>query len=128
MEHYEEVGHLWQRCGRDLPAAMYEAAGFTDRTESLDRLTDNWTRLAELDPDIAAMLYHGLEQVRTVMALHGRDVSPARRAEHHLKEIMGMVSIARERYPDAQVNTLEELLDLGDKAIRKEIDDELGGA
>src|SRR5579875_3956330 len=122
MEHYEEIGRVWQRCGRDLPAAIHAAAGFTDNTAALDRLTENWQRLAELDIDIAAMLYQGLERVRTAMARHGEDLSPA---EHDLKEIIGIVSIARVKYPDAQVNTLEELLDLGDAAIRKEIDDEL---
>jgi hypothetical protein len=127
MEHYEEVGHLWQRCGRDLSSAIHEAAGFCDHTEALDRLTENWKQLAELDLDIAAMLYHGIEQIQLMMAQRGQDVSPADRAEHHLKEVLGMAAIAREKYPDAQVDTLEDLLDLGDKAIQQEIDEELGG-
>lgn len=120
-EHYEEVGQLWQRCGRDLPAAIYGAAGFADNAEALDRFTENWRRLAELDPDIAALIRHGLARIGSIMAHNGP-------AQHDHKEIVGMVSIAREKYPDAQVNTLEELLDLGDKAIRQEIDDELDEA
>ena len=127
MEHYEEVGRLWQCCGRDLSPAIHEAAGFCNSTEALDRLTESWKRLAELDLDIAAMLYHGIEQVRIMMAQHGEDVSPSDRAEHHLKEVLGMAAIAREKYPDAQIDTLEELLDLGEKAIHDEIDDELSG-
>lgn len=125
MEHYEEVGHLWHQCGRDLSSAIHEAAGFCASREALDRLTDNWRQLAELDLDIAAMLYHGVEQVLIMMARDGQDASPAERAGHHLKEVLGMVAIARERYPDAQVDTLDELLDLGDQAIRHEIDQEL---
>ena len=127
MEHYDEVGRLWHSCGRDLSAAIHEAAGFCDSTEALDRLAENWKQLAELDLDIAAMLYHGIEQVQIIMAQHGQKVSPADRADHHLKEVLGVVAIAREKYPDAQVTTLEELLDLGDKAIQGEIDDELDG-
>jgi hypothetical protein len=127
MDHYEELGDLWQRCGRDLSSAIHEAAGFCDSTEALDRLTENWKQLAELDLDVAAMLYHGIEQVQIVMARRGGDPSPSDRAEHHLKEVLGMATIAREKYPDAQVDTLEELLDLGDKAIQDEIDNEFGG-
>lgn len=127
VEHYEEVGRLWQLCGRDLSSAIHEAAGFCESTDALGRLTENWKQLAELDLDIAAMLYHGIDQVRIMMARDGEDVSPSDRAEHHVKEVLGMVAIAREKYPDAQVETLDELLDLGDKAIQDEIDNELGG-
>ena len=55
-------------------------------------------------------------------ALFGKANSPA---DHHLRrldEITGMAEIARAGHPHADVQTLGELIALGEKAVKDEIE------
>jgi hypothetical protein len=52
---------------------------------------------------------------------HGRPNSPADEHQRGLRELANMATFARESYPDAKVETLGDLIELGEKAIQEEV-------
>ena len=95
-------------------------AGATQDHKAWDRLMSTWTQLCDLDLGVAARLYHGVEAVQTWLAHDGR-ASEHRR--HGLDEMLDMSRLAHEQHPDAEVENLAELVDLGN-AGRDEVDRE----
>ena len=123
----EEIGRLWSAFRRNLTGAILEFMGAQDGKAS-ERLDKAWARLCEMDLDVAANIYHGVEQVYMLMARHDQPYSPA---DHHMRqlgELAELVRIGREANPDAEVRTVGELMDLGEKEIQRQVDDETGEA
>lgn len=126
--HYAEVNRLWRAVKRDFFVAVERVGGLntTDpRHTRLKRLQRNWEALCELDVDIAASLYHGLNELAMSFARHGQVNSPMDRHSQQLDELVGIIKIGREANPDAVVTTAGELYKLGEEAIRREIEDGL---
>lgn len=118
----DEIERLWRAFRRDLSTTILLFGGFTDDRKAADRLTKNWARLCELDLDIAALIHHGVEQVSCITGRIGEPNSPS---EHHLRglqELVGMATIARDANPDAEVETLGELVALGEKEIQRQVE------
>ena len=80
-------------------------------------------KLVDLDVAAAAHLHHGFEQIDMMMVQDGRVTN-----HHHgeWREILGLAEIARQRHPDANVETVGDLIALGEESIRDEIDTETG--
>ncbi|MGH3484750.1 MAG: hypothetical protein ACRDPQ_16145 [Nocardioidaceae bacterium] len=115
--HWDEVERLWRLCRRDLGAAIKEMAGYQDG-RAWDRLVKNWKALCDLDLDVAAALYHGIEQVQMAMSKNG--VTEHRHAQ--MRGTLGVLEIGRQANPDAETQTVGELYDLGKRAISDDID------
>ena len=120
-QHRDEVELLVRAFGRDLSGAVFEMAGATQDHEAWDRLVSTWLQLCDLDLGVAARLYHGVEEVQMWLAHDGRASEHRRRG---LDEMLDMARLAREQHPDAEVENLGELVDLGNKAVRDEVDQE----
>jgi hypothetical protein len=122
-DHCEEAERLWRAFRRDLSASILELAGFRDGN-ALSRLQNTWERICDADLNIAAALYHGVSEVSGMMGRYGEPNSPA---DHHLRqlqELTGLVTIAREANPSIRVETVGELLSLGEEEIRRQVDDD----
>lgn len=127
-EHYEELDRLWRGITRELSSSILEFAGVKDGKAS-ERLMAKWKELCDHDLDMAAQLYHGIEQIHTAMGLRGKPNSPDEHRMRQLNEIVGMAEIAREKHPEAKADTLNDLMSIADESVRNEIDaetDELG--
>ena len=121
-QHRDEVERLVQAFGRDLSGAVFEMAGATQDHKAWDRLVSTWKQLCDLDLGVAARLYHGVEAVQTWLAQDGRASEHRRRG---LDEMLDMARLAHEQHPDADVENLGKLVDLGNKAAgRDEVDRE----
>lgn len=120
-QHRDEVERLVQAFGRDLSGAVFEMAGATQDHKAWDRLEATWTQLCDLDLGVAARLYHGVEEVQNWLAQDGRASEHRRRG---LDEMLDMARLAREQHPDAEVENLSERVDLGNQAVRDEVDRE----
>ena len=106
----------------DLSSAIWAITRFgSNDRKPLEHFERNWDKLCDLDIEIAGALYHGVEQIQMAMARDGR-VTEQQEREH--REITGVIKIARDKHPDVKVETLSELIDLGERAIQDEIDDE----
>ena len=69
-------------------------------------------------------LYHGVSEISALMARWGQPDSPA---DHHLRqfeELTGIVAIAAAANPGVKVETVGELLALGEAEIRRQVDDD----
>lgn len=125
-QHVEDIERLWRALRRDLGNAVLEMAGFLDSTTAINRFEKNWAKLCDLDLDVAAKLYHGIEEVSMTAARLGKSNSPAQHALRQMDEVPGMAEIARAKNPDVVVSTLGELIKLGEVSIRREIDADTG--
>jgi hypothetical protein len=118
---------LWRAVKRDVLRMVEDCSGLfvsvhdgtpRDGGKAGKRLERNWMALCRKNPDVAAQLYHGFEQLQLLLS-----ESPAsERYQQQLGELLGVVKIGREANPDVQVETLGELVDLGEEAIRGEVD------
>lgn len=120
----DELERLWRALRRDLANAVLEMSGFREGTVAVDRFEKNWVKLCDLDLDIAANLYHGIDQIHMLAGRLGKPNSPADHALRKLKEIVGLAGIGREQNPNAEVRTVGELVALGEQAVRDEVDSE----
>ena|SRR5882724_5155924 len=116
----EPVARLWRAFRRDLSSAILHD------NKALRRLEQTWNQLCTVDLGLAAYIYEGAEVIIMLMARHGQPDSPADYAIECMKagagEALGLAQIGREMNPDAEVQTLGDLMDLGKKAISDEID------
>jgi hypothetical protein len=129
-EHWAEVDRLWLACRRDLAGAVEESAGLSDGSGhgAVRRFQASWERLCAADLRIAAAIYHGLSEVVSMAARQDQPDSPASSGLSDLHELAGIVGAGRSAYPDSQVEAIGELYDLGLRAIRDEIEHDLGEA
>lgn len=123
-DHRVEVDRLWRALRRDLSASILELAGAKDSHAALGRLQKTWERLCDTDLNAAAAIYHGVSEISALMARWGEPNSPA---DHHLRqfeELTGIVAIAAAANPGVKVETVGELLALGEAEIRRQVDDD----
>ena len=129
-EHWDAVERLWRTLKRDLLASVEEFAGFREAVKGDDthvlprtaRFERNWTRLCELDIDVAERIYHGLEEVSSLAGRLGMPNSPSEHSLRLAQEITGLAQLGRSANPDVDVRTLGELVELGEAALRREVD------
>jgi len=126
-KHLEDRERLWEALEGDLSPAILEMAGHPDEGGAVNRLVETWDKLCDLDLDLAASLYHGVEEIYMMMGKSGAPNSPADHRVRRMDEIVGLIKIAREKHPDAKTKTVGELVDLAEDTIRGEIDDETEG-
>lgn len=124
-QHWEDVDRLWRALRRDLGTAILEGAGVRDG-QTLVRILSTWERLCEVDLDVAAGIYHGMQQITMAMARHGQVNSPSAHHLGQLSEQVGLAEIGRAKHPEAGAETVGDLIALGEVAIRSEIDAETG--
>jgi hypothetical protein len=127
--HWVEVNRLWGAIKRDYLAAVEIMAGFRPLDDAAQarskRIRRNWDGLCDLDIDVAARLHHGFEQMWMGLSRRGNPNDPVEHHMRQLKEVVGIATIGRDANPDTDVGTLGELIQMGEDAIRKQIDDDL---
>lgn len=125
----EQTERLWRAFRRDLSGAILEWTGFEDGVagKAIDRLAKTWERLCETNIDVAARILHGVEQIDLMMARNGKPNSPMDHRLRQMQEVVGVATIARDANPDAETETLGDLMRLGDEEIRRQVDEETDG-
>jgi hypothetical protein len=126
VDHDQEVERLWRAVKRDTFRAVEWIASVPGDPKAIERLQRNWTKLCELDLEVATALWHGIDQIGVSMARRGEQASPAAQRQRNLAEIVGLSEAGRAAKPDAEVSTVGELMKLGEDAIQAEIDRETG--
>ncbi|MDP9335234.1 MAG: hypothetical protein M3Q30_18280 [Actinomycetota bacterium] len=126
-DHWVEVERLWRAIKRDVLFVVELSAGFQKLDDAANkraqRLSRNWRHLCELDMDIAAAFAHGFREMSMIASTDG----VWERTHQKMNEVIELARIGREANPDAEVQTLGELVELAEEAIRREINDDLDG-
>jgi hypothetical protein len=133
----DEAMRLWKAVKRDLLSAVesFGALSYPGQTEEQiqegfrrrnTRLMKNWAALEALAPEFQELLYHGWEQVETMLGRPQDEAGPMWRGVRELEEMAGVLEIGREANPDAKVETVGDLYTLGEQAIRDEIEEDFG--
>lgn len=133
---WAETDRLWRAIKRDLFPVIEAYAGFrypndtdekvTERlTKRATRLQQNWEALCRVDLDVATGILHGIEQATWNFPRHGEPYSPGDQANREMDELVGLVTKGREANPETKVETVGELVDLGEQAIRREVEEDL---
>lgn len=128
-DHWDQVDRLWTAVRRDMSPVILSSAGVisTDASDQAwKRFSRNWAKLCELDLSVATSLYHGVEQMHMAMARRNQPFSPSAQQIANMRELVGLATIARQANPDAETETLGELLALGEQAITADIDRQTG--
>jgi hypothetical protein len=120
----EDSERVWRALRRDLGGAILYAAGLSNDARAMSRFNKNWDMLCEHDLGIAGRLYHGLEQLQIRMSRDGEPNNPVDWRLGQMREVLGMVELARERYPGVEGETVGDLVRLVEESIRAEIDEE----
>jgi hypothetical protein len=123
-EPADDVRRLWSEITGLLGDCVEELGGVTASRGAAARLTQQWEALARADIELAGRLYHGISQLTHSMGLPGQRHSPAQRSRQQLDEMLGMadIGLVAEAEREAAAMTLPDLVALGERAVRDEID------
>ena len=125
-EHRDEVDRLWRSFHREL-SSLLESARLRKRKKPARRLFQTWERLCESDPGAASRVWEVMQGISGKLARFDEPNSPAEHRGRIHDEVIGLMQIGRAANPDAGGQTADELIKLGEQAIRDEIDKETGG-
>jgi hypothetical protein len=129
-----EADRLWRAVKRDAlfivegcsgairrPGQTSEQA--TDELNARSRRFDrNWRALCDVNLNLATVLVHGFEEL--YLQVNRADPRTAECRDQMWSDAIAEVEFARAANPDAEVETIGELLALGDQALRNVVDDE----
>jgi len=122
-ERADEIERLWRAVKRDYFGVVVDVAGLrTFDQRRFERLRRNWIDLCKLDGDLAAHLAHGFEEVDEIIQRPGGVEAPFDRNTRTMAELVGVARIGRHANPDADVQTLGELVQLGEEVIAQELE------
>lgn len=121
--HWEEVDRLWRSFRRDLSSTLVEFTREGHGTKAADRLGRTWSKICDLDVEVAATIQHAVSQIDLIVS----DDRVAEFQERQRNEYIGMMRMAREKNPDAKTETVGDLMKLADETIQREIDEDTGG-
>lgn len=126
-DHLEEVKRLREAFKRDRGAWILEAARGQENGDAAKRLDATMKRLREVDTELISEMNRLTEQAHSAGRHIGDPRSPEAAITGSLREMIGLGRIGYEANPDAEVETLGEILRLGEQEIRRQVDEDTSG-